>query len=248
MASTFFWAVRVARGMLDDPEHANRFTPNLHACQLLREIDAAAVSPLGLLAMLGHGDVAQGALWLLTISNHRKYEMCDAVIGRVLRREGLVSWHTWGRTWNRLGQRYGTTKTKPDGGYPGRRCAEPPRDCDPVFDPEGPLAPWPRKEVAVGDRSLPVKNRIIRLLDITRMTPAALYRHYDKAGRLLYVGISLSPTYRLAQHRKSHWHGQIARVDIEWHLSQERAARAEVHAIRRERPLHNKVYNDHVET
>ena len=29
---------------------------------------------------------------------------------------------------------------------------------------------------------------------------SSLYRHFDVAGTLLYVGVALSPTYRLAQH------------------------------------------------
>lgn len=72
------------------------------------------------------------------------------------------------------------------------------------------------------------------------LVPTALYRHFDAAGRLLYVGISLNAVARLSQHRQcSAWFREIARVEIEWHPSREAACEAEVQAIRSEQPLHN---------
>lgn len=71
------------------------------------------------------------------------------------------------------------------------------------------------------------------------MSRTALYRHFDAAGVLLYVGISLSAVQRLAQHRDKPWFRQIARVDVEWFDDRGQAERAEVAAIRRERPAHN---------
>lgn len=68
----------------------------------------------------------------------------------------------------------------------------------------------------------------------------ALYRHFDAAGQLLYVGISLSAVQRLAQHRQTaHWFDRIARIDIEWHDSREEALAAEVVAIKAEAPQCN---------
>lgn len=67
----------------------------------------------------------------------------------------------------------------------------------------------------------------------------ALYRHFDAAGRLLYVGISRSVTARLAQHAKSGWDHLIARVEIERFPTREDAERAERKAIWAERPIHN---------
>lgn len=65
----------------------------------------------------------------------------------------------------------------------------------------------------------------------------ALYRHFDTAGALLYVGISLSAVQRLAQHRHTaHWFDRIARIEIEWHDSREEALAAEIVAITREAP------------
>ena len=68
-----------------------------------------------------------------------------------------------------------------------------------------------------------------------------LYRHFAADGVLLYVGISLSPTYRLAQHRaSSDWFGQIARVEIESFSSKEEALAAERMAIASEKPRYNR--------
>jgi predicted GIY-YIG superfamily endonuclease len=42
-----------------------------------------------------------------------------------------------------------------------------------------------------------------------------IYRHYDKDGNLLYVGISLSVISRIMQHKNgSHWFNNIANILI----------------------------------
>lgn len=70
---------------------------------------------------------------------------------------------------------------------------------------------------------------------------AFLYRHFDKSGQLLYVGISLNAVIRLSQHRdSSHWYDQIARVDVEPFPSRVSALAAERSAVQKERPLHNR--------
>jgi excinuclease UvrABC nuclease subunit len=67
-----------------------------------------------------------------------------------------------------------------------------------------------------------------------------LYRHFDKDNRLLYVGVSLSVTQRLAQHRShAHWFSQITRVEVEQFLTRQEAIVAERAAIKNERPLFN---------
>ena len=67
-----------------------------------------------------------------------------------------------------------------------------------------------------------------------------LYRHFDKDGVLLYVGISISAVYRLGGHRNaSSWYSDIARVEIERHESRESALVAEKEAIQKELPKHN---------
>lgn len=71
-----------------------------------------------------------------------------------------------------------------------------------------------------------------------------LYRHYDSEGVLLYVGISLSAIYRLAQHEKAaDWAQYIARVEIETFKTRRDAENAERDAIEREEPIFNKAYN-----
>lgn len=70
-----------------------------------------------------------------------------------------------------------------------------------------------------------------------------LYRHFDAAGQLLYVGISLGVMHRLQQHLgSSSWAGAIARVEVESFDTRAEAASAERDAIRAERPLHNIVH------
>jgi predicted GIY-YIG superfamily endonuclease len=70
----------------------------------------------------------------------------------------------------------------------------------------------------------------------------SLYRHYDKEGRLLYVGISNNFMVRLAQHKgRSHWYWSISRVDVRHYRNRETAKMAEAQAIRIENPLHNVV-------
>ncbi len=67
-----------------------------------------------------------------------------------------------------------------------------------------------------------------------------LYRHFDKHGKLLYVGISLSAIYRLAQHQNaSHWSFEIATVKIEQFADRKEALSAERKAIVKENPRHN---------
>ena len=68
----------------------------------------------------------------------------------------------------------------------------------------------------------------------------ALYRHWDKDGTLLYVGISLSALARLGQHAEhAHWFKSIASVTIEHFETRADALAAERTAIRSEEPLHN---------
>lgn len=71
----------------------------------------------------------------------------------------------------------------------------------------------------------------------------ALYRHFDAANVLLYVGIALSPASRTSQHRRNaSWFSQVARIEIEWFISREGAELAEREAIRTENPIFNLVH------
>lgn len=70
--------------------------------------------------------------------------------------------------------------------------------------------------------------------------PTELYRHFDKDGGLLYVGISLSAVARLVQHKKTAgWADLIATITIEVFPTREEALMAEGVAILRERPRYN---------
>lgn len=70
-----------------------------------------------------------------------------------------------------------------------------------------------------------------------------LYRHFDAAGNLLYVGISFNALHRLSQHREhSSWFEKIARVDILQFETREAAAAAEKNAIQEENPVYNVVF------
>jgi hypothetical protein len=70
----------------------------------------------------------------------------------------------------------------------------------------------------------------------------ALYRLYDAAGRLLYVGVSHKPDVRWGQHsEEKEWWPQVDRRAIEWHDSRGSAERAELLAIADERPAYNVV-------
>lgn len=68
----------------------------------------------------------------------------------------------------------------------------------------------------------------------------SLYSHFDAAGKLLYIGISLNPLNRLRQHNQTaEWHDKIARVEIEQFPTRCAALEAERKAILRENPSCN---------
>lgn len=71
-----------------------------------------------------------------------------------------------------------------------------------------------------------------------------VYRHFDAAGTLLYVGQSLCAATRTQQHRwKSHWFDDVVRIELERHETLKEALIAERVAIDRERPAHNIAMN-----
>lgn len=72
------------------------------------------------------------------------------------------------------------------------------------------------------------------------MSVCALYRHFDAAGDLLYVGISTDALKRLMAHsRHASWYNKITTVTIEHFPSRRAASAAEIAAIRNEHPKHN---------
>ena len=67
-----------------------------------------------------------------------------------------------------------------------------------------------------------------------------LYRHYDKNGRLLYVGISNCAVSRADSHSdKAEWFGDATKMTVEQFDSREAASAAEASAVINERPAFN---------
>jgi len=71
-----------------------------------------------------------------------------------------------------------------------------------------------------------------------------LYRFYSATGQLLYVGITMSPPKRFAQHSKDKsWWGEVSGITVETFISREELELAERRAIQVERPKYNVVHN-----
>ncbi len=70
--------------------------------------------------------------------------------------------------------------------------------------------------------------------------PTHLYRHWNAAGELLYVGVTKNLAKRFSTHQSSaRWFDDIAKVTSELFPTLEEARAAEARAIREERPAHN---------
>lgn len=77
-----------------------------------------------------------------------------------------------------------------------------------------------------------------------KLRPTCLYRHFNAAGELLYVGISLTATKRMSEHsRASKWFGEVANISVTHYPDRESALTAEAHAIKTEKPKHNSKHN-----
>ncbi|MFK8850461.1 winged helix-turn-helix domain-containing protein [Streptomyces sp. Ac-502] len=75
----------------------------------------------------------------------------------------------------------------------------------------------------------------------------ALYRYYDAANVLLYIGISNRPEFRAKAHlyenRRGDWPKRAVRRVDEWYASRPLALAADEAAIRAEKPLYNGTHN-----
>jgi hypothetical protein len=72
--------------------------------------------------------------------------------------------------------------------------------------------------------------------------PTTLYRLYDAAGVLLYVGVATNPGGRLKDHAKGKpWWPDVADVRVELYGTTKDTAQAERTAVRAENPKHNVV-------
>lgn len=68
----------------------------------------------------------------------------------------------------------------------------------------------------------------------------AVYRLFDDAGRLLYVGVGRNPMNRWSAHADQHeWWPTVATFTVNWHATRAEAAAEERHALRNESPVHN---------
>lgn len=71
--------------------------------------------------------------------------------------------------------------------------------------------------------------------------PAVLYRCFDAADRLLYIGVTSGMAARFRQHGKdSEWWGDVERVETVSFPQRHLAFDAERAAIVAEQPLHNR--------
>jgi predicted GIY-YIG superfamily endonuclease len=72
------------------------------------------------------------------------------------------------------------------------------------------------------------------------MTATAVYRLFDAADRLLYIGVSLNPYLRLSHHQsQQEWGSEVVRTELAEFESREAVLEAEATAIRTEAPVYN---------
>ena len=77
-------------------------------------------------------------------------------------------------------------------------------------------------------------------MEIGDEAPTTLYRLYDAADALLYVGITGNLEVRFATHASlKPWWPEVGRRTVELYATRTSAAEAELEAIGLERPLHN---------
>lgn len=67
----------------------------------------------------------------------------------------------------------------------------------------------------------------------------AVYRLFDNAGRLLYVGISKDPFNRWQEHAGKRWWPEVASYEARWHATRADARAEEKRAMGAEGPVHN---------
>ncbi len=104
---------------------------------------------------------------------------------------------------------------------------------------------WPRADVLAFMLRTPASGETVKPTEYKVLPPAVnLYRHFDEAGRLLYVGISTASLRRLSEHRtNSEWFWSIATIKVERFDTVAQARLAETTAIKAERPLFNGTYS-----
>ena len=82
-----------------------------------------------------------------------------------------------------------------------------------------------------------------RTTDI-HLEPHVVYRIYDAADRLLYVGVTVDFDARLQNHKSTAgWFPQYDRHELAWYPDRWQAETAEITAIRAEHPVYNARHN-----
>lgn len=77
-------------------------------------------------------------------------------------------------------------------------------------------------------------------MDTLQHDATSLYRFYDAAGKLLYVGITRRGWHRFDEHSASkHWWEQVCTTRVKHFATRDAARKAELAAIASERPQHN---------
>ena len=74
---------------------------------------------------------------------------------------------------------------------------------------------------------------------MTRADTHVLYRIFNGADDLLYVGITNNPSSRFSDHRGKPWWQWVTKITVEHHASREELREAEAVAIRDEHPWFN---------
>lgn len=70
--------------------------------------------------------------------------------------------------------------------------------------------------------------------------PSAVYRIYNTAGDLIYVGMSYDPDVRVrVQRREKVWGHEISRHEVDWHPNRAASQRAEEQLIKERQPRYN---------
>lgn len=78
--------------------------------------------------------------------------------------------------------------------------------------------------------------------------PTHLYRHFNSAGMLLYVGVSLNYLVRTSQHASTaEWYEEVVNITIEAFQNREAALKAEKKAIKNENPKYNQHHMESLE-
>lgn len=73
----------------------------------------------------------------------------------------------------------------------------------------------------------------------------SLYRFFDRSGRLLYIGITVSPPARFRDHQSKTWWHLVTTIALETHDNRADLIEAEQRAIASEQPFFNIVHNSH---